>query len=290
MTATEATAADLARFVHPEQVTELRALHVGQKGRTFSGWFDGRHLFDMARHALALGRQAAGVYFVPNPVNPELAAKRMNTVLNVPRGFGLTHDADVLERRFLIVDLDPHRFTADAGQECPSAARELALARRIARGFVCPFLADVGFGRPLVMCSGNGIHLVYQTRPTPGRECGGADPIATVLRLVAERYSCVGVAIDTNTFNPCRMLKVPGTMTRKGEPTRDRPHRPARILEVPDGWREPHPAPAAPAAAGRERDPEPDQARVERGRRKPAARPAPDAVLFDRGSSGPPVH
>ena len=61
----DSIAADLARFVHPDQYTELRALNVGQRRGTFSGWFDGKHLRELARNALALSRQASGVYSSP---------------------------------------------------------------------------------------------------------------------------------------------------------------------------------------------------------------------------------
>jgi hypothetical protein len=232
---------------------------------------------------------------VPNPVDPQLAAKRLNQVLNVPRGFPLTHDTDVLERRYLIVDLDPVRYAEGQGQDCPTAAHELLFARRIARDHVRPFLADLGFGQPLVMLSGNGIHLVYQTQPAPARS-GIADPGATVFRLLDERFTCLGLKIDPNTYTPARMLKVPGTLARKGEPARARPHRAARILEVPDGWRQPEQPPTcdspSPAAAPRsEPDRRPDQARLERRAAKPAA-PAEVPRLFDArpGSGGEPVH
>jgi hypothetical protein len=137
---TPAEVADRLRlFVAPDQVTELRALHVGQRGRTFAGWFAGDRLDDMAKHALALSRQAAGVYFVPNPVDPRVGSKRLNRVLDVHRGFGLTSDADVIERRFLVVDLDPRRARFDGpdgfedGGDFPTSGRELAFARRLAR-------------------------------------------------------------------------------------------------------------------------------------------------------------
>ena len=279
-----AIAAGLARFIHKEQFTELRALNVGQRGRCFAGWFDGRHLADLARSALALTRQATGVYFVPNPVDPALAAKRLNQVLNVPRGFGLTHDADVLQRRYLIVDLDPVRYTEAAGRERPTSARELVFARRVADRHVRPFLRSAGYGEPLVMVSGNGIHLAYRLSSPVPAGLPGADPLACVLALLAERFTCLGVTIDPNTYNPCRMLKVPGTLSRKGEPGHDRPHRPARIIEVPDGWREPEPPP---------RGGEPTERPPARVGRAPAAPVADPARLFDPGrpgSDGRPVH
>ena len=313
----DAIAADLAQFIHAEQFTELRALHVGYRGRTFAGWFDGLHLRDLAREALALSRQAAGVYFIPNPVDPNLAAKRLNKVLDVHRGFTLTHDADVLDRRFVIVDLDPRRIEIDPttdesprSQEIPTSAREVGFASRIARRYVRPFLANFGLPPPIVMLSGNGIHLVYQTVPVPAHECGNADQVACLLRILDERFSCWGVKIDRNTFNPSRMLKVPGTMVRKGEATTFRPYRFARLLTVPNAtWREPGKPPAVERIdvdekpTERERTADGTAAAPETQRRSKSNRSTlerttrkvqPQSRLFDAdagpGGNGTPVH
>lgn len=307
MMTADAIAAELARFIHPDQFTELRALHVGQRGRTFSGWFSGRHLSEMARNALALSRQAAGVYFCPNPVEPSVAERRLNKVLDVHRGFALTHDVDVIERRFLIVDIDPIRH-ARFGEitdphNCPSASREVVLARLTGYIWVEPCLAKVGFQPPMVMLSGNGIHLIFQTEPTPSKECGNADPHAGLLRYLRDQFNCPRVSIDTNTFNPSRMLKVPGTIVRKGEPSTSRPHRIARILEVPNGWLEPKQPPViavdkptkpqpAPEPAERRTGDRPAPARVEPKAKRSGRKSRAPQRLFDPGSrtDGTPVH
>lgn len=290
-------AEQLALFVAPTAYTELRALHVGARGRTFSGWFAGTHLFEMARQALALSRQAAGVYFVPNPIDPAIAAKRLNTVLNVPRGFSLTSDSDILERRFLIVDLDPRRGPNDQGEHCPSSARELAFASRIARHVIRPYCAAHDFPEPVTMCSGNGVHLVYPLRPAlPGGMAGKSDPLAGFLRLLSDRFSDTRMSIDPNTFNSCRMLKVPGTTARKGEAIPSRPYRAARIIEIPNGWQRPQPVEYAPVVAvadhpanpvvpaERAERPQPvrgvDAAKPVKRTRKPAD-PADRPALFD---------
>jgi hypothetical protein len=295
-------AEQLALFVAPNQVTELRALHVGERGRTFAGWFSGDRLHEMARQALALSRQAAGVYFIPNPIDPPTAAKRLNTVLNVPRGFALTTDADILERRFLIVDLDPRRGPNDQGEHCPSSWRELGHASRLARHVIRPFCAAHEFPDAITMCSGNGIHLVYPLRPAlPGGQAGRSDPLAGFLRLLSDRFSDARLSIDPNTFNSCRMLKVPGTTTRKGEATPNRPFRTARITEIPNGWQPPEPV-ATPVVAEHAATPVVPAERAERpqpnrdvdaakpakraGRAKPADRPA----LFDGGAKEAPRH
>lgn len=281
-----AVAADLAHFVGPEQYTELRALNVGGPGRCFSGWFDGRHLLDLARNALALTRQAAGVYFIPNPVNPAVASRRLNTVLNVPKGFRLTHDEDVLERRFLIVDIDPTRYVGQ-DQECPSSAHELIFARTVARDAVVPFLRAAGWPDPMVMLSGNGIHLVYQIVPAiKVTEWGRvSDPLAAILGVLGDRFTCTGATIDSNTYNPCRMLKVPGTYARKGDATQRRPHRAARIIEVPNGWS----APDAPGVRHEGLEPvEPDRQVGAEGHH--ATAPVERPTFFNGGRDSSPVH
>lgn len=250
-------AEQVSLFVGADQVTELRALHVGQKGRTFAGWFDGRHLVDLARHALALTREAAGVYFVPNPINPELLARRENTTANVYRDKpALTRDSDIPERRYLLIDIDPYRHSIPVSdrtpareyaetrltEDMPSTARELVAARIMARGLVAPLMRSLGFANPITMSSGNGVHCVYRLPESiPGGLTGTRDPLADLLRLVASRFDSVLSAVDPNTYTAARMLKVPGTWARKGEATPSRPYRKARILEIPDGWTGPTP-------------------------------------------------
>ena len=39
--------------------------------------------------------------------------------------------------------------------------------------------------------------------------------------------------VDTSTFNPARIVKLYGTPARKGDSMPDRPHRLARLLDVP---------------------------------------------------------
>lgn len=53
------------------------------------------------------------------------------------------------------------------------------------------------------------------------------------LHTLALKYDTDQVKIDKGVFNPGRLVKLPGTFTRKGENTSDRPHRRARILKMP---------------------------------------------------------
>ena len=210
----DAVAAQLRLFVRPGQVTELRALNVGGPNRTFAGWFDHEHLRDLARHALALARESTGVYFIPNPVDPSLLARRPNTILNVPpkrspQRIELTTDRDIVERQYLIIDFDPVRFRpADESdpdakvllrrgpgqsirelrapltpdqQKSPATTEEIRFAQGIAQ-YVAADLVREGWAPPITMMSGNGIHLVFRLSSPLPYFPAEIDPLAELLR------------------------------------------------------------------------------------------------------------
>ena len=103
MEAVERISQYLALFIQPTQVTELRAFG----DQIYAGWFDGAHLGDMARAAVELERKGTrGIYFLPNPVKPELLARSPNRISVAGK---TTTDADILARRWLLVDVDPVR-------------------------------------------------------------------------------------------------------------------------------------------------------------------------------------
>lgn len=299
MTAQEIADA-LALFIAPDQYTEFRALDVGEPGRIFAGWFSGRNLLDLARAALGIHRRASRCQFLPNPVDPAVAARRLNKVLDVHRGFALTRDTDVEDRRWLIVDVDPWGFWRDkpnptaAREKRPSSWREVAMAARVARQMVIPLLADRGFPDPVEMLTGNGIHLVYPIEPTPAGHCAAGDPVARLLTLVGERCKIPGVTVDTSTFNPARMLRVPGTLNRKGKSSPGRPYRTVRVLTVPTDWTRPEyvalaPAAEPPAPVVAEPGPPPPAVRAGRGERVGPDRPDRSKPAPARGPVKPPA-
>src|SRR6185503_19824466 len=51
--------------------------------------------------------------------------------------------------------------------------------------------------------------------------------------MLAVRFDTDRVHIDQIVFNPARICKLPGSLARKGDHTKERPQRRARILEAP---------------------------------------------------------
>jgi hypothetical protein len=218
--------ADLRVFIAPGQVTELRALAVSTSYRrtphTLGGFFDSSHLPEMAQAALEITATAKGVYFCPNPLRPDLLSRCCNRIDLATPGM-LTSDADVLSRRWLLIDLDPVR-KGDVGStdEEKTAAWDASLKVRA-------FMTSEDWPLPVVGDSGNGYHLLFSV--VLPQDDGGF--VAQTLRTLAARFDTPQVKIDTRVFNPARIVKLPGTWSRKGDDIPARPHRRAHLLEVP---------------------------------------------------------
>ena len=218
-------AAWLQRLLEPGQVTELRALKVrrrGERAHTESGFFDYDHLDDMAAASLSLTPYARGVYFVLNPLKPDILARRCNRTDWAEEG-ELASDKDVARRRWLLIDADPVRDSHVSATD-----GEKGEALRVVRA-VRDHLRGRGWPAPVLADSGNGYHLLYRL-DLPADEGG---MVKRILQALADRFEAPSVKIDRSVFNPARICKLPGTLARKGDSTPDRPHRRSYLLEVP---------------------------------------------------------
>jgi hypothetical protein len=207
----------------PGTVTELRILHT--RCGTVSGYFDDPA--KLARAAAAWDGRASGLYFTLNPVRPELLARSANRLTE--RARQTTGDKDILRRRWLPIDFDPVR---PSGISSTKAEHQAALDRaREARDW----LREVGWPAPVLASSGNGAHLLYPLDLPPVEDVGpywGA-ALHCVLQALNLRFGDDRVVVDTTTANASRIWKLYGTRACKGDDTPDRPHRIARMLDLP---------------------------------------------------------
>jgi hypothetical protein len=210
-------------LIAPDQVTELRAIKVRkghERTHTEAGFFDYEHLPKMANAAFAISPCAKGVYFTLNPLKPDLLARRANRVDWAEEG-ELAKDADVIARRWLLIDADPVRDPlVSATNEEKAAALE---AVRVIR----TDLAERGWPAPVCGDSGNGYHLLCRI-DLPADDGG---TVQRILQALATKYDTPAVHIDQKVFNPARICKVPGTLARKGDNVPQRPHRRSCLLE-----------------------------------------------------------
>jgi hypothetical protein len=213
----------LTLLYEPGDVVELRAPKSG-KLRTQSGYFDDFDLF--ADAACRLSGTVPGVYTTLNPVKSALLARYHNRVQ--PYAEVTTGDDDIVERRWIPLDFDPRRPPGISSTEHEhEAALDAARACRT-------WLVETGGISPqsLVLAdSGNGGHLLIRvTLPnTPEARM----LVQHCIEATALYCGTDDVLVDPTVFNASRIWKVYGTMACKGDVTADRPHRLARLLEVP---------------------------------------------------------
>lgn len=222
MVAVADTRTDLERFLEliwrPGDVREVRVIHGPNK--TDSGYFD-----DPTTMAAAVARYdgRTNVYVTINPVEPALLARASNRIKTATRT--ATSDVDVVERRWLPIDIDPTRPTGISATE---AEREAALS--VSRD-VYAYLRDRGWPNPVTAMSGNGYWLLY---PIELPNDPDADALVKgALRHLSERFGTRQVAIDQTVSNASRIVALIGTVKVKGDATADRPHRRSALTYRP---------------------------------------------------------
>lgn len=208
-------------------VAECRIPKTGKSGRrsvkVSSGYFEDREAF--VRAASHWSGYAEAVYITLNPVLRDLLARACNRMEDWAEF--ATADADILQRRWLLIDLDPIRpAKISASSEEHRAAHQRA---QDLRGWI----TAQGGPEPIYADSGNGAHLLYRLDcPNDPRH---EEKVKGALKALASQFDDERVKVDTGTFNASRVSKVYGTLACKGDsvPEIDRVWRMARLIDVP---------------------------------------------------------
>lgn len=219
-----ARAVDVMFRAHP--VTELRILgaHDTRFKGTVSGYFDDQHRAELVRAAAYWSGKSAGVYATLNPVTPDLLARAANRVREWAKDS--SKDAEVIRRQWLLFDFDPQRPSGISSTEA-----ELAAALVRAQEFR-DFLKQKGWPDPLFANSGNGAHLLYWIDLL--NDDASAHLVKAVLYAASDKFSDNVVSVDKSVHNAARISKLYGTLSCKGDSLSERPHRIARLIDVPD--------------------------------------------------------
>jgi putative DNA primase/helicase len=214
-------------FMSLSAVAEIRGLGVSsrdfQRPHTAYGYFDDPR--KAAEAAFTLGRTDGNVYVLLNPVNSALLARATNRIKVAERS-STASDADIIRRQLVLLDFDPTRPSGISSTEDEKeAARQKALAVR-------QHLAELGWPNPIFADSGNGYHLLYRVDlPNDAESTALVKSFLVALDAVHGEEQ---VKIDTSVHNAARIVKLYGTVARKGDHTSERPHRKSLILELPE--------------------------------------------------------
>ncbi len=228
----------LRTVFRPTDVFEIRALIPPYK--TVVGYFQYEKIdtvFGLMNSAVV---GASGIYFVFNEIDPALLARAPNRFQSCLGKESLaTSDRDVRRRRWLPLDFDPVRVAGVSSSDSEKAAANQ-------RAIDCrSYLIDRGWPAPLFADSGNGYHLLFPIDLEVDR---AANPTGEPGKVLVERalkslsvlFSDDVVKLDTSLFNASRIIKLYGTLARKGADMPERPHRRSHLIEIPDYLRAAH--------------------------------------------------
>ncbi len=154
-----------------------------------------------------------GIYFVINPVPSELNRPALK--------------AHPINRWWLFLDIDPVKESQDVSASDVEHEAARGMAERIS-----VFLKELGWSAPVMIDSGNGWYLFY--RVDMPNDDTAQKVVRDFLHAVGDRFDGPG-KIDRSVHNSNRLAKVPGTWALKGPNSPTRPHRMAKLVEVPDG-------------------------------------------------------
>ncbi|WP_165076053.1 AAA family ATPase [Paludisphaera rhizosphaerae] len=157
-----------------------------------------------------------GVYTTINPLRRGFARGDKN-------GF---NNGDFERRVWFFVDVDS---TRPKGSNATDAEHAAALEKAAA---IVEYTVGKGWPAPLMIDSGNGGHLYYRV-DLPNDKLS-QQLLSAVLRAWKARFDDAGATVDRSVHDVKRIARLPGTWSRKGPASPDRPHRRTRLLAVPD--------------------------------------------------------
>jgi hypothetical protein len=214
----------------PAAVSEPSPIDPDEIRQSLSAFFGPGETFQVV--ALPAARHFTGTVEDPDGL--------VRAIKDLPNGQGLYHslnpvasgadrrarDADIVRRRWLLIDVDPVRQEPNSSASDEEKERSTALASRVAG-----WLASLGWPAPAVVDSGNGRHLRYRIdlpNDDPSRSL-----VRRVLKALAARFDSEDGRVDTSVSDAARLARLPGTWARKGEDAPGRPHRMARVVSLP---------------------------------------------------------
>lgn len=173
-------------------------------------------------------KDSAQVYFTLNEIHKECYSMAQKEHFEKIKN--TLSDEYITRYQWLLIDCDPERAGGIKG--ISSNTEELKAAQRKAET-VRDFLSNQGFSNPVYALSGNGYHLLYKV------DFENNDANKKIVNDFLKTLDCLftdNVEIDTTVGNPSRICKLYGCTATKGadDPENDRPHRIAKIIDIPD--------------------------------------------------------
>lgn len=207
-------------FKENHYLVEIRLIDP-QTSKTYSGYFTDVDTIIKALEPYEHCNQ----YFVLNRINEKLGG-RIQRDHFVCKPKETTSDKDIEGYDWIMIDIDVERPSG-----ITSTDEELNYAKKKANE-VYAYLRDANFEKPVVCCSGSGVHVMYKVALANDEE--NRKLIKNFLDALGMMFSDEKVHIDSVVGNPARLCRLYGSVNRKGANTEERPHRLAYIVKAPD--------------------------------------------------------
>ena len=206
-------------FKDNKELVEIRILDPETK-RSYSGYFTDieRILSEIKRY------EKCNLYFTLNVIDPACYSREQHDRIST-RPKSTTSDNEILARKWCLIDID-----CEKPSDTNSTDEEKELAKSVVNN-VYKFLRDEGFEQPVICDSSNGFHLLYKQAMLSNQQ--NTETMKNFLKVLDMYFSTDKVKIDCSTFNPSRICKLYGVVSRKGSDTKERPQRESKILRVP---------------------------------------------------------
>lgn len=206
-------------FKDNKELVEIRILDPETK-RSYSGYFTDIEtiLREIKRY------EKCNLYFTLNVIDPACYSREQHDKIST-RPKSTTSDNEILARKWCLIDID-----CEKPSDTNSTDEEKEMAKQVVNN-VYKFLRDEGFEKPIVCDSSNGYHLLYKQAMLSNAQ--NTETMKNFLKVLDMYFSTDKVKVDCSTFNPSRICKLYGAISRKGSDTKERPQRESKILKVP---------------------------------------------------------
>lgn len=206
-------------FKDNQELVEIRILDPESK-RSYSGYFT-----DIDTILREIKRfEKCNLYFTLNVIDPACYSREQHDKIST-RPKSTTSDSEIIGRKWCLIDID-----CEKPSDTNSTDEEKELAKKVVNN-VYKFLRDEGFEQPVICDSANGFHLLYKQAMLSNAQ--NTETMKNFLKVLDMYFSTDKVKIDCSTFNPSRICKLYGVVSRKGSDTKERPQRESKILRVP---------------------------------------------------------
>lgn len=188
------------RAIWPKGVPGSKpAQNITFNAATYPNLVDRQKAFEDA--ALQLNRLGYNIYIIMNSIDPAFAGDEHNGLA--------VKDVDIKCRRLMLVDID----RVVTNQPATDEERD-DIYRFGFHNFEKPYFSDEE-GKPMSVCSGNGMHVYFPLDDLPNDEDTKAI-CRSFLFSLARQHDTADIKIDTSVYNASRITKVLGTVARKG--------------------------------------------------------------------------